>query len=481
MSAFVPGAGLPLSSSRVFLAGTNTALSARTKGPSQPATNTDICAINFPKIQLPQLPKFGKGGAKSAPPKPKPAAPGKLNIGGRSVTQTPKVQKSGPSASALGDGIPKFYNPTTSRAEFTATAKGQNSTAYDLRIGSSVFPTNRRINENGTFRNMDPYTDDLVWCRPGWSSDEARVGVRVALRNVLGNANLFESEVEELTYSISCVTDNANMKEFVRAVGLSSAYRTRFFESCSNTRFVECNLKHFLGRAPHNQAEVAEHIMIINEQGYNAEINSYVDSDEYDMLFGDSRIPAVNFRGGHKSNNDMNKLAVLSGGYSSSDCVSTKAFLVTGDAAGFSSFGIRKGMPEAWLGENEARNRAGPVMGFDPFAFWNPSLPGLREAQLAWIAKLGNWTKFWYAESAVFKDVMKPQTKHSVEEEEEAAAILKYGSTMAKSYLGCRWAYDVAPVIELLAPTSEESYNGRLSVKMEEISFPIPSDLQQVV
>lgn len=382
----------------------------------------------------------------------------------------------------LSDKLPKFYNPDTSRAEFIATTHGQNATSYDCRVGSrGVFPGNRRINEQNGFRNMDPYTDDLVWARPGWSSDEARVGVRVALRNVLGNAYLFDSDLEQLDASISCVTETANMKEFVRAIGLSSAYRTRYFDASSNTRFVECNFLHFLGRAPCSQEEVAEHIAIINEQGYNAEINSYVDSEEYDMLFGDSRIPATNFRGGHCYNNDMNKLAVLSRGYATAENVSKKAYLSTGDAANFSPYIIQKGMPEAWVGENDTRSRAGPVMEFDPDVFWNPAPPGIRAAELEWIAKLGNWTKFWYKDSAIFQDIMKPKISHSVEEVEEAEAILKYGSTMAKSYIGCRWAYDVAPVIEVRAPTSDEAANGQLSVKMQEITFSIPSELAQTV
>lgn len=331
--------------------------------------------------------------------------------------------------------LPKFYNPATARAEFRADAKGHNATAYDVRVGRETNTTNRRVNEQGTFRNMDPYTDDLLWARPGWSSDEARVGVRVALRNVLGNANMFESELAELATSISCVTETANMKEFVRAVGLSNAYRKRFFEATSNTRFVECNFLHFLGRAPHNQEEVSEHIRIITEQGYNAEINSYMDSDEYDILFGESRIPAVNFRGGHPYNNDMNKICVLNGTYTSTDRILATALLPTGDYAGFNSFGIKKGLPTAWRGENAARDQAGPVMSFPAGVFWNPAPLGLREAELAWIAKYGNWTRFWYKDSKMYQDIMKPKLSHTPEEVKEAKAILKYGSTMGSAYI----------------------------------------------
>lgn len=383
--------------------------------------------------------------------------------------------------SDLNDSLPKFYNPKTSRYEFQANAKGQNATIFDVRVSREKNTTNRRVNEQGTFRNMDPYTEELVWARPGWSSDEAKVAVRIALRNVLGNSNLFESELAELATSISCVTETANMKEFVRAIGLSSAYRKRFFEGSSNTRFIESNFMHFLGRAPHNQAEISEHIRIINEEGYNNEINSYVDSDEYDTLYGETRIPAVNFRGGHPYNNDMNRIAILNGAFASTDRVYKKAILPTGNATGFGPYGVQKGLPEAWRGEKKAREQAGPVSNFSQDKFWNPQPPGLRDAERSWIARYGNWTKFWYKDSIVFKEVMKPKLYNSDEEVEEAQAVLKYGATVAKNYIGCRWAWDVAPVIEVCPPTSKVSGDGRLGVKMQKISFPIPADLEQSV
>lgn len=483
MSAFVPAPGLSLSSSRVFVSGSNTTLSSKPSRRSEPRIDTEISALKLPALKLPSLPDllsvFKRG---TAPPPPAPKAPD-LNIGGQFVKGTGPKKPAAASVTqqnSLAGGLPKFYKPATARAEFIANAKGHNATAMDVRVGREKNTTNRRINEQGTFRNMDPYTDELVWARPGWSSDEARVGVRVALRNVLGNANLFESEIAELAFPISCVTETADMKEFVRAVGLSNAYRKRFFEGTSNTRFVECNFKHFLGRAPYNQEEVSEHIKIIVEQGYNAEINSYIDCDEYDTLFGESRIPAVNFRGGHLYNNSMNKTAILNGSYPSTDRITTKAFLASGDASGFSSFGILKGLPEAWRGENSARSQAGPVMSYDPDVFWNPQPAGLRAAEVAWTSRYGNWSKFWYKDSKIYTDVMKPKLTHTQEEEEEAAAVLKYGANMSKAYIGSRKTFDVAPVIEIRPSSSPDVFNGQLSVKMQEIVFSIPSELQRL-
>ncbi|KAI0563040.1 Phycobilisome linker [Gracilaria domingensis] len=478
MSAFVPG--LSLSSNRVFFTGSNAQLDRRSPRPTESLPCPQISAI-----KLPSLPSFGK--KKTEPKAPEPVKT--IKVGETSVSRDTTVSpKQAPTITKRdvpkADGpreVPKFYNPTTARYEFSADAKGQNATAFDVRVGCETNTTNRRINEQGGFRNMDPYTDDLFWAKPGWSSDEARVGVRLAIKQVFGNANLFESEMAELAFPISCVTQTADIKEFVRALGLSDGYRKRFFEGTSNTRFVELNFMHFLGRAPHNQAEVSKHIQIINEQGYNAEINSYVDSDEYDTLWGESRIPAVNFRGGHPYNNDMNKIAVLNGGFATTDRASSKAYLITGDATGFNPFSIRKGLPEAWRGENDARALAGPIRSFSSDVFWNEQSVELRDAEIEWKSRYGSWNKFYYKDSVIYKEVMQPKLTHSDAEIEEAAAILKYGSTVAKNYVGARKVFDMAPVIKLRAPTSDVAQNGLLTLAMEKITFPIPSDLQQPV
>ena len=81
------------------------------------------------------------------------------------------------------------------------------------------------------------------------------------------------------------------MREFVRAVAKSDFYKSRHFENCAPYRFVELNFQHILGRAPQSQAEVSEHICCCNDAGYDAEIDSYVDSNEYQEAFGENLVP----------------------------------------------------------------------------------------------------------------------------------------------------------------------------------------------
>lgn len=442
---------------------------------------------NMPKVpSLPDLPSLPKlGGDKKAPSSPaspvKAAAIKMRNISDE-ARKAPSFSGGGGSAPAravvaASAGV-KFYKPKTARYVFSADSKGHGETAFDVRVGGPS--TNARANTNGTFRNMDVYTSDPVWARPNWSPEDADVAVRTVFRNILGNAYLLEEEVAELATETSCFKISREAKEFVRAVGLSNAYKSRYFEPMSNMRFVELNFKHFLGRAPKNQSEISEHIQILVNEGYNAEINSYMDSEEYDTLWGDERIPQPNFRGGHDYNQGMNTLACLRGGYTRSDRTSTKATFAAGNAMNSSPLSILKGLPEAWRTENAAREAAGPLREF-PASFWNPAREAAAGGGADWMARFGVNAKNWYEDSVVFKETMTPKLKHSDEEESMAAASMKYGSTMAKNYVGVRYQWSTAPVIEIKPPTSSEAANGTLSLAMKEIAFSIPSELSQNV
>jgi phycoerythrin-associated linker protein len=76
-------------------------------------------------------------------------------------------------------------------------------------------------------------------------------------------------------------------------VAKSGLYKEKFFESTNPYRFIELNFKHLLGRAPQNKAEMLHHFTILQEQGYDAEIDSYIDSAEYQQRFGEEVVPYI--------------------------------------------------------------------------------------------------------------------------------------------------------------------------------------------
>jgi phycoerythrin-associated linker protein len=126
-----------------------------------------------------------------------------------------------------------------------------------------------------------------------WSTsglEDVQTAIRLVYKQVLGNPHVMESE--RLVTAESQLCDGSlSVREFVRAVAKSDFYRTRYFESCAPYRFVELNFLHLLGRAPQDQREVSEHIVRCVAEGYNAEIDSYIDSAEYQSAFGENVVP----------------------------------------------------------------------------------------------------------------------------------------------------------------------------------------------
>jgi phycoerythrin-associated linker protein len=132
---------------------------------------------------------------------------------------------------------------------------------------------------------------ELVELRPNASEEDLQAVIRAVYRQVLGNAHVMESQ--RLTSAESQLRNgDLTVRGFVRAVAQSDLYRALFFETSSPYRFIELNFKHLLGRAPQDQAEISEHVQIYNSQGYEAEINSYIDSNEYALAFGENLVPS---------------------------------------------------------------------------------------------------------------------------------------------------------------------------------------------
>lgn len=115
--------------------------------------------------------------------------------------------------------------------------------------------------------------------------------INAVYRQVLGNQHVMASQ--RLESAEACLRNgDITVRGFVRAVAQSGLYASLFFEGASAYRFIELNFKHLLGRAPQDQAEIAEHVRLYNEEGYEAEINSYLDSDEYTASFGEMIVPS---------------------------------------------------------------------------------------------------------------------------------------------------------------------------------------------
>jgi phycocyanin-associated rod linker protein len=129
-----------------------------------------------------------------------------------------------------------------------------------------------------------------VELRPNWTPENAKAVINAVYRHVLGNTHLMASE---RLPALESLLNNGQLtvREFVRAVAKTELYKNKFLYPHFHTRVIELNFKHLLGRAPHDEAEVIEHLDRYQTQGYEADIDSYIDSEEYESKFGESIVP----------------------------------------------------------------------------------------------------------------------------------------------------------------------------------------------
>ncbi|MBO1347853.1 MAG: phycobilisome linker polypeptide [Hormoscilla sp. GUM202] len=133
-------------------------------------------------------------------------------------------------------------------------------------------------------------TSEPTELRPDATEADLQTVIRAAYKQVLGNQHVMESE--RLSSAESMLRNGeVSVRGFVEMVAKSELYQELFFNSSSPYRFVEINCKHLLGRAPKDQAEISEHVQIYNSQGYEAEIDSYLTSEEYQSNFGQNIVP----------------------------------------------------------------------------------------------------------------------------------------------------------------------------------------------
>lgn len=131
-------------------------------------------------------------------------------------------------------------------------------------------------------------------------------------KQVFGNAYVMDSERADGYEAESMFrAGQISLREFVRAVALTATYRRRFFECCGPYRAVELNIKHLLGRGPLSQEEISEHVQRIANEGFEADINSYIDSEEYDEAFGDRDVPFQRFKGTYQNLVEFTRMCAL--------------------------------------------------------------------------------------------------------------------------------------------------------------------------
>ena len=126
--------------------------------------------------------------------------------------------------------------------------------------------------------------------RPNWNQEDVQAVIRAAYRQVLGNDYVLSSERLKGEESLLC-NGSITVRGFVRAIAKSELYKSKFLYNSFQTRVIELNFKHLLGRAPYDESEVIYHLDLYENKGFEADIDSYIDSNEYEENFGDNIVP----------------------------------------------------------------------------------------------------------------------------------------------------------------------------------------------
>nr|WOA02454.1 phycytochrome bilisome core-membrane linker polypeptide [Gloiopeltis furcata] len=113
---------------------------------------------------------------------------------------------------------------------------------------------------------------------------------------------LFERDLNSFTvgdefYSLenAFMSNQITVRQLIEQLGSSSLYCKEFYQPYPNTKVIELGTKHFLGRAPNNQAEIRYYNQILASQGLAYFVVNLVNSNEYDTVFGKDTVPYRRF------------------------------------------------------------------------------------------------------------------------------------------------------------------------------------------
>ncbi|USR92760.1 phycobilisome rod-core linker polypeptide [Phormidium yuhuli AB48] len=178
--------------------------------------------------------------------KPEPEAPRFVQLG----TPSDAGMRTGPDVDfRIQQGVSQQRQQTK---QFKLT-----STFDKVQVQTVIRATYRQIFE----RDIEPYVTKREF---------------TALESKLGNAEI-------------------TLKEFIEEIGCSELYIREFYTPYPNTKVIELGTKHFLGRAPRDQAEIRKYNQILASEGIRGFVSTMVNCPEYIEAFGEDIVPYRRF------------------------------------------------------------------------------------------------------------------------------------------------------------------------------------------
>ena len=125
------------------------------------------------------------------------------------------------------------------------------------------------------------------------NDDEALlVAINALYKNIFGNLYLMQSE-RPIDIERKLRNGDITIKEFTRNVCKSSIYKKFYFYNINQYKSIKLRYKHILGRPILSQGEVNQSSNILNKHGFEAHIDSLIDTDEYNNVFGEDIVPHI--------------------------------------------------------------------------------------------------------------------------------------------------------------------------------------------
>ena len=231
-------------------------------------------------------------------------------FGNNTVPYERYITAYGLSAKILRPGVNKFIAKSTLRVEQMKNFI-ELGAVKEIRSSYSV---QRRMDQGVTARR-----DQVVIFRDNKQDDLVQI-LRASYRQI------FERDIGSYSLGLEFIyldkvflSREISVKQLIQQLGTSNLYRKEFYEPYPNTKVIELGTKHFLGRAPNNQAEIRFYNQILASQGLSAFILTLVNSNEYQLIFGNNTVPyrrfptlpAANFPNTEKLYNNLTKQNAL--------------------------------------------------------------------------------------------------------------------------------------------------------------------------
>lgn len=168
------------------------------------------------------------------------------------------------------------------------------------------------------------YQNVIFECTIGISTEKKYQILKSIYRQIFErDLNAFTIGDEFISLENAFLQQELTVQQLIEQLGASSLYCREFYQPYPNTKVIELGTKHFLGRAPNNQAEIRYYNQILASQGLSYFVSILVNSIEYNTIFGSNivpyrrfpTLPAANFPNTEKLYNTLtkqNKLIIVS-------------------------------------------------------------------------------------------------------------------------------------------------------------------------